>query len=337
MANTKITDLTSRVPAQTGDEFPINRSGLDGKLTVGSVQTPWLSDIDAGGFDLLFDDGTGIRDSSDNELLLFHEVASAINYLQIANAATNNSPEISAQGDNGNIPITFTAKGGPSSAGGSMIFNLGTINNATAVFTNTSAGDGGAIMRTYHNSASPAVNDYFFGLQGRANDSGGNPSVMAELDAKFLDPTNGSEDAQLEIWTMVAGTITLNTQFGNGVLVGASPTGGYKGAGTINASGDIYKNDSAYTNPDYALEHYFEGRIEQFADKPGAKDYCGLIPLPKVELYLKQHKRLPGIKDESAGIFERGDRALEKIEEAWIYITQLHKRIEQLEQRTRLP
>jgi len=39
MPNSKITDLTAGDPAQSGDELPINRGGLDRKLTAGSIAT----------------------------------------------------------------------------------------------------------------------------------------------------------------------------------------------------------------------------------------------------------------------------------------------------------
>ena len=45
MANTKITDLTSGNPAQTGDEIPINRSGNDRKITAGSIASLALDPI----------------------------------------------------------------------------------------------------------------------------------------------------------------------------------------------------------------------------------------------------------------------------------------------------
>jgi hypothetical protein len=49
---------------------------------------------------------------------------------------------------------------------------------------------------------------------------------------------------------------TTAVTFTAGVQVGA-PTGGDKGAGTINVAADIYKNNSAYVNPDYVFEAYY--------------------------------------------------------------------------------
>lgn len=119
----------------------------------------------------------------------------------------------------------------------------------------------------------------------------------------------------------------------NGETVLGNATGGGKGAGTLNASGDIYKNNSAYTNPDYALEHWAEGKIEKFIKNEGAKSYQGRTPLNELEASIKTRLRLPGIGDHPMGAFERADVLLEKLEEAYTYIIDLHKRVETLEEK----
>jgi hypothetical protein len=125
------------------------------------------------------------------------------------------------------------------------------------------------------------------------------------------------------------GAADLN-EFLGGVTLG-SPTGGNKGAGTMNVATDIYKNNSAYTNPDYALEHYFSGEIERYRDNPGAADYGGLLPLHKLRDYLADNLHLPGRSDEASGIFERADLAQQWLEELAVYITQLNDRLFLLE------
>src|SRR5690606_28048728 len=61
----------------------------------------------------------------------------------------------------------------------------------------------------------------------------------------------------------------------SGLQIG-SPTGGDKGAGTINVATNIYKNNTAYTNPDYALEHWATGGINIYKNNDGAKGYFRL-------------------------------------------------------------
>lgn len=68
-------------------------------------------DLDANAFDVQFDDATGIRDDSDNEQLIFQKTTSAVNYLEITNAAAATSPSLSAAGTDTNVGITIDGKG----------------------------------------------------------------------------------------------------------------------------------------------------------------------------------------------------------------------------------
>lgn len=52
-----------------------------------------------------------IRDANNNELLELDTVASAVNYVRIANSATGSAPELSAQGDDTNVNLQLTRKG----------------------------------------------------------------------------------------------------------------------------------------------------------------------------------------------------------------------------------
>ena len=75
-------------------------------------QSPQLgADLDANGFDILFNDATGLRDSNDNEHLIFQETASAVNYLEITNAATGGDPQLSANGSDTDVGLLFASKG----------------------------------------------------------------------------------------------------------------------------------------------------------------------------------------------------------------------------------
>jgi hypothetical protein len=127
-------------------------------------------------------------------------------------------------------------------------------------------------------------------------------------------------------WTFAAG-IDLSS---SGLLVG-SATGGNPGTGKINVSAGIYLNNSAYTNPDYVFERHFTGKIERFADRPGATRYAGRLPLDALERHVAEHFRFPGISEEPTDIFERGDIALEKLEEQALYLFELNARVGRLE------
>ena len=67
--------------------------------------------LDANGNNINFDDATGIQDSNSNEQLIFQETASAVNYLEITNAATTNDPKLSAAGSDTNVGIEIETKG----------------------------------------------------------------------------------------------------------------------------------------------------------------------------------------------------------------------------------
>ncbi len=68
-------------------------------------------DLDANAFDIQFDDADGIHDSNDNEQLLFQLVASAVNYLEITNAATGNEPSLTAIGSDTDVSLTLDGQG----------------------------------------------------------------------------------------------------------------------------------------------------------------------------------------------------------------------------------
>lgn len=148
-----------------------------------------------------------------------------------------------------------------------------------------------------------------------------------------------SNGAAIDIFATANGTSSLGVKvvarFQSGIQVG-TPTGGDKGAGSINVSGDIYKNNTAYTNPDYVLEFaYGNGIVNKFFNHDGAQNYTGRLGLPQLREYTRTHLRLPRITDEPLGLFQRGDVVLEKIEELTLDMLDLHDRITNLETRAK--
>ncbi len=93
-------------------------TGVTWTLAAGSLHsvaddaTPQLGgNLDANGFDIAFDDGTGIADDSGNVQIAFHKAANAVNGIGLANAATGTSPQIAAEGTDPNIDLRLTPKG----------------------------------------------------------------------------------------------------------------------------------------------------------------------------------------------------------------------------------
>lgn len=90
-------------------------SGLAGSGAISNVvddTTPQLGgNLDTNSFNILIDDAHFIGDENGNEQIIFQTTSSAVNQFDITNAATGNSPEISATGDDTNISLKITPKG----------------------------------------------------------------------------------------------------------------------------------------------------------------------------------------------------------------------------------
>ena len=58
-----------------------------------------------------FDDDHGIRDENGNEQLIFETTSSAVNQLDVTNAATGGDPKLAAAGGDSNIDLALAPKG----------------------------------------------------------------------------------------------------------------------------------------------------------------------------------------------------------------------------------
>ena len=67
--------------------------------------------LDTNSFMIDFDDAHGIRDDSGNEQLIFEKTSSAVNHIDITNAATGSGPQIGAVGDDSNLNLKVRSKG----------------------------------------------------------------------------------------------------------------------------------------------------------------------------------------------------------------------------------
>lgn len=208
------------------------------------------------------------------------------------------------------------------------------------------AGGGGGVPLRVHSTAHASLQFTYQNEHGANSDnsdfafnfvnSGSSVFQGAILRAQVSDITASTEDANLQFYTMTGGALAARLIVGPGVQVG-SPTGGDQGNGTINVQTNIFRNSTAYANPDYALEHWDTGKIEKFKNNKGASEYVGLKPIGDIEGYMRENYRLPmpdRFRSEPIGIFDRTDILLEKMEEAWIYISQLHTRVTALESKS---
>jgi len=99
---------------------------------------------------------------------------------------------------------------------------------------------GGPFLLLNRESPTPAAADDLGFIVFNGRDSGGNETAYAAVSAAIIDPTNGSEDGQLLLRSIVAGTLTNTIRVGDGVQIGAP--GAYMGAGTLNTAGAIYRS-----------------------------------------------------------------------------------------------
>ena len=68
-------------------------------------------DLDTNDFNIIIDDNHGIRDENDNEQLVFQTTSSAVNQLEITNAATGSGAKLGAAGGDSNIDLLLSPKG----------------------------------------------------------------------------------------------------------------------------------------------------------------------------------------------------------------------------------
>lgn len=119
--------------------------------------------------------------------------------------------------------------------------NLGVTSAATPAFTGdasiTTADDGAAVGPTldlYRNSTTAAASDLLAAVLFSGKSVAGTKRSMARIIAKLIDATDASEDANLVIETIVAGTPTTIATVGGGLAVGATAVD--PGVGQVNAT-----------------------------------------------------------------------------------------------------
>jgi hypothetical protein len=104
-------------------------------------------DLDTNSFNIAFDDAHGINDENGNEQIVFQTTASAVNQLDITNAATGNAPSIQATGGDSNIDL----KVGPKGTGNVEILGA---TNPGSIQLNCEANTHGIILQSPPHSAS---------------------------------------------------------------------------------------------------------------------------------------------------------------------------------------
>lgn len=108
----------------------------------------------------------------------------------------------------------------------------------------------------------------------------------------------------------------------------------HQGPGTINVTGNLFRNGTAYINPDFVFEHAFTGKIERFADREGASTYTGLRSLEDMESFVKVNYQFPALAAiPHRGLFDGGDAVLVTLEEGFLHLFDHERRLKALEAR----
>ena len=111
-------DSYTASPLNGSSPITVTATGFSGSgasltaLNVSTDSTPQLGgNLDTNSHNILIDDAHFIGDENGNEQIIFQTTSSAVNQLDVTNAATGNSPEISATGGDTNISLKITPKG----------------------------------------------------------------------------------------------------------------------------------------------------------------------------------------------------------------------------------
>lgn len=212
-----------------------------------------------------------------------------------------------------------------------LVSGDGSVGAYIASLTNTSGNS------TKNYAAYRLVNDSVFPFHIETS-----PATAVDAPRSWTTRMSLSAAGLLTVWGNIlpsaSGAHTIGasgTPFGelwvNQIVVDTA-TGGGKGAGTANFKGDIYKNNTAFTNPKWALQHFFHGTTDTDGPYAAPADYTGLMPIEAHREATSAACDLPlMLREKDGGIFARGDMLLASLEEAYLYIYQLHDRITALE------
>jgi len=214
-------------------------------LTSPTLNTATLSlgaSLDTNGFDIAFDNATGIDDDSGNQQIIFNKTASAVNEVTITNAATGNNPNLTASGDDTNIGINFTPKGT-----GAVTFNgtgkIQAVKEKVSVFATATTGTinydflDQAVL--YHTTT--ATGQFTINLRGSSSTSLTNMlSVGESVTGAFLNTNT----------TFFVSTITIDGSSTNVTLEyqgGTAPSSGNAGIDVYSFTAIKTETTPAYT------------------------------------------------------------------------------------------
>jgi len=184
--------------------------------------TPQLGgNLDANGNNILIDDTNFIGDESGNEQIKFSTTASAVNEVQVKNAATGNAPAISATGDDTDLDLNINPKGiGRVTLGAGKIEQVAEKVTQTATATSTAVID--VITQAVLQYTTDAAANWTVNIRGDGSNTMDSILDTGEsLTAVHMVPQGGT--AYYNTQVQVDGTTTNVTTVWQG---GSAPTSG---------------------------------------------------------------------------------------------------------------
>lgn len=215
---------------------------------------------------------------------------------------TGDSPEFTAVNIGAAADTTLTrVSAGVIAVEGNTVAMLATANAFTAAQTITTSSSGsqlilvstdsganvGPTLVLQRISSSVGANDTIGGITFIGEDDAASDITYAQLAAQILDPTAGSTDAVVTIFTKVAGS-ALNARFNvAGGVYHQSATGGDKGANTINF-GAVYDDNTLLSC--YVFDAALDGTIDE-------KKWDALVAQPRDDSPWRQHDDMRKFRD----------------------------------------
>jgi len=220
-------NVTFQLPSSNGTNGQFLQTNGSGVLSYATVDTDLSNDstpqlagnLDTNSHNILIDDAHFIGDENGNEQIIFQTTSSAVNQIDVTNAATGSAPSISATGDDTNIGLTLTPKG----SGAVVIDGLShpTADGSANQFLQTN-GSGTLSFATVDLTAINIVTDTSPQLGGNLDTNSQN--ILID-DAHFIGDENGNEQIIFQTTSSAVNQIDVtNAATGNGPSITA--TGG---------------------------------------------------------------------------------------------------------------
>jgi len=204
--------------------------------------TPQLGgNLDTNSQNILIDDAHFIGDESGNEQIVFQTTASAVNQIDVTNAATGNAPQVEATGDDTNVDLNIRPKGiGRVDLGAAKI-----IQTAEKVTTSATAATGtinfDVITQAVLNFTSDASGNFTVNFRGDGSNTLNSIMDTGESLTMAFIVKNGSSAYYNNAVTVDGSSITPEWQGG------AAPTAGNANSLDVYTYTFIKTGDAAFT------------------------------------------------------------------------------------------